>query len=95
MNLKIGNEYLYQASKNVDPVWLTYISEMKNGLHRFFSSEFPTLEYHISSEKVSVESPKDYPLPSIAENYIAFKGDDSSKEKAYLLLLKRRHGKDF
>lgn len=94
MNLKIGNEYLYQASKNSDPIWVTYVSDLKSGLHRFFSSEFPTLEYHVSPDKVEPSSSKDFPLPQIAENYVAFKGDDQAKEKAYQILVKRRQNKD-
>lgn len=87
---KLGEQVVYSPSKNLDPVLLTYVEVLKNGLGRFFSSEFPSLEYHISldSEKFSNQEP--IPFEGTKETYLAFRGGDDKKRQAYEVLLARR-----
>ena len=90
IKFKLGDQVAYAPSKNLDPVSLTYVEVLKNGLGRFFSSEFPALEYHLSldSEKLSVE--EEVPLEAVQEKYLAFKGGDDKKRQAYEILLAKR-----
>ena len=80
---KLGEEYLYIPGKNVDPVWLTYVCPLSAGMHRLFSSENPTLEYHVSSETLGKGDSKDHPKPEISVKFISISGGDESKKEAY------------
>lgn len=86
---RLGEQVAYSPNKNLDPVLLTYVEVLKNGLGRFFSSEFPSLEYHIpvDSEKLKTE---EIHFEGVQEKYHAFKGGDDKKRQAYEILLTRR-----
>ena len=86
--LKHGDEYVYFASKRHDAVYLTYVEKLKNGLHRFFSTEYPSLEYHLNDRISDIQKTSCYDVVP-AEEYIAF--SDEQKKSAYLLVLKRRN----
>lgn len=41
MKLRPGDEVTYIPGRHADPILLTYVETMKNGMFRFFSSQFP------------------------------------------------------
>jgi hypothetical protein len=88
IKFKLGQQVLYNVNKHTNLV-LTFVEVTKNGLGRFFISQFPSLEYylHLDSEKIKVEN--DIPFEELQEEYVAFKGGDDKKQQAYNLLLVR------
>lgn len=92
--LKLGDEVTYSPSKNLDPVLLTYVETMKNGLERFFSSQFPSLEYHLARNHDHIGPYEEKYEEEVQEKYIAFKGGDENKKLAYESLLVRRRAND-
>jgi hypothetical protein len=89
LKFKNGNEYDYAPSKNLDSVALTYVGPLKDGLHRFFLTESPSVDYHLDPSVSKIEEIQ-YAKVDPAETYIAFAGKDEEKRKAYLILLRRR-----
>jgi hypothetical protein len=89
---KSGQEYLYTANKNVEPIWLTYVKKNKHekNRHILFSSEYPSLDYDITTEAIQPGDTKLVPLPQFSEEYVAFKDDDEDKQKAYNIMKSRR-----
>ena len=88
--LKLGDEVLYVPNKHVDPLLLTFVETMKNGLDRYFSSEFPTMEYHLEQNIPSILPYEEKYVTQPQEAYVAFKGKDGSKRLAYESLLLKR-----
>ena len=88
--LRPGEEVTYIPNRNADPILLTYVETMKNGLNRFFSSQFPSLEYHLAHNHEAIKPHEEKYEEEIQENYIAFKGGDENKRHAYEVLLTRR-----
>lgn len=89
--LRPGDEVTYVPNRNVDPVILTYVETMKNGLDRFFSSQFPTLEYHLAPGHDHIRPHDESYEEEIHEKYVAFRGRDGAKRQAYEILLSRRN----
>jgi len=87
---RLGEEVTYEAHKLADPILLTYVETMKNGMYRFFSSQFPTLEYHLAHNTDKIKPYDERYQEEIQEKYLTFKGGDTSKERAYQVLLARR-----
>lgn len=87
---RLGEEVTYTPSKNVDSILLTYVETMKNGLNRFFSSQFPSLEYHLAQDHDNIKPYEEKYEEEIQESYLAFKGGDENKQRAYEVLLTRR-----
>lgn len=88
---KVGEEFIYRPpSKDAEPVWLTYVQSLKGGLHRLFSSESPTIEYHIQEDSFSSGDVKSFPKPDINVKYEAFVGGDDAKREAYEKLMSSR-----
>ena len=87
--LKNGNEYNYISNKSLSCVALTYVGPLKNGLHRFFSTEYPSVDYYLDPNSSNIEEIQQAYVDPV-ESYIAFAGKDEEKKKAYLALLKRR-----
>lgn len=88
---KTGDEFIYCRSKNHEHVVLTYVETMPDGKYRFFSSQKPSLEYHLEKDSPSISPCNDEPnWESLDEKYHAFKGDDKAKQQAYHVLLARR-----
>jgi len=85
-----GEEVTYIPNKNAEPVLLTYIETMKNGINRFFSSQFPSLEFHIVHGHESIKPYEEKYEEEIQEKYIAFKGGEEKKQHAYEIFLARR-----
>lgn len=84
----IGEEFIYRPpSKDAEPVWLTYVEKMKNGLHRLFSSEAPVLEYHIREEDFLACDSRIFPKPEVSTKYHTFSGGNDAKRTAYEKLL--------
>lgn len=89
IKLQQGEEYAYEPNRNTGPIVLTYVEKLTDDTHRFFSSEFPSLDYHIGLDRVRLMS-DDVQLPSPAEAIHTFSGADSQKKKAYEILLAKR-----
>ena len=89
-NPRTGDEFVYTRNRNFDPVFLTYIENMPGGLRRYFSSQFPSLEYHIDPECEHVKPCSDNYGEEVQETYITFKGNDNNKRKAYEILMLKR-----
>ena len=87
---RLGEEVTYAPNKHVDPVLLTYVETLKNGLNRFFSSQFPSLEYHLEQDNDNVRPCNERFEEDVQEIYLAFKGNDKNKQHAYEILLARR-----
>ena len=88
--LKPGEEVTYEPSKLADPILLTYVETMKNGMYRFFSSHFPSLEYYLAHDTDKIKPYDERYQEEIQEKYIAFKGGDFAKKHAYQSLLVNR-----
>jgi len=88
--LRLGEEVTYLPNKLADPILLTYVETMKNGMGRFFSSQFPTVEYHLAHDNDKIKPYDERYQEEIQEKYYAFKGGDQTKEQAYNVLLARR-----
>lgn len=82
-NIKLGDKVTYVANKNADPVLLTYIEKLKNGQGRFFVSKRPSLEYHLDLDSVSIKPYDERLEEDFEESYVAFRGCDENKRKAY------------
>ena len=88
---KVGEEFIFTASKNKEPVVLTYVETMRDGKNRFFSSQKPTLEYHLEKDNPNIQACNNEPnWESLDEKFYAFKDDDKAKQQAYNVLLARR-----
>ena len=85
-----GEEVTYEAHKLADPILLTYVETMKNGMGRFFCSQFPTLEYHLAHDSDKIKPYDERYQEEVQEKYLTFKGGDIAKEQAYEALLSRR-----
>lgn len=88
--LKCGDEVTYIANKYTDPQLLTFVETMKNGINRYFSSQFPTLEYHLEHDNNHIHPYDESYQEEIQEKYFAFKGGDTNKQRAYEILLTNR-----
>lgn len=80
---KAGEEFIYLGSKNAEPIWLTYVSDLGGGVHRLFCTENPTLEYHIQEGLFEKGDSKKVPKPEIITRIVAMAGEDSDKRAAY------------
>lgn len=80
---KLGDEFLYVGNRSAEPIWLTYVSAMNSGLHRLFSTDNPTLEYHIQESLFEKGDPKKNPKPEFTVRYAAMSGNDEDKRAAY------------
>lgn len=89
IKFKLGQQVVYLANKNAEPQLLTYVEILKNGLGRFFSSHYPALEYHISTESDKLSAAETVIFEGLQEKYLAFKGGDERKQQAYQVLLTR------
>lgn len=87
---KLGEEVTYFSNKSADPILLTYVETMKDGLCRFFSSQFPSLEYHLAHDSNNIKPHEEKYEEEVQESYHAFKGGDENKKRAYEILLARR-----
>lgn len=90
VKLKCGDQVTYVPSKNTDPVILTFVETMKGGMNRFFSSEFPTLEYHLAINCDRIQQYEEKYQNQRQETYLAFRGGDDKKRQAYEILLAKR-----
>ena len=91
--LKNGDEVLY-LNRTHDAVPLVFVETTKNGLNRFFSAQFPTMEYHLANDCPQISEFQEPFKEEIEEQYVAFSGPNSNKRKAYEALLARR-GQEF
>ena len=95
IQFKQGHEYFYRKSNLSEPIWLTYVQKIKSeDRHILFSSEFPTVDYHLVDSNLDIGDSKEVTFPQILETYVAFSGDNAEKKKAYDILMKRRGPKD-
>lgn len=88
--LRAGDEVTYLPGKQIDPILLTYVETMKNGMGRFFSSQFPTVEYHLAHDNDKIKPYDERYQEEVLEKYLVFKGNDQAKEQAYNTMLVRR-----
>lgn len=86
---KSGEEFIYLSYKNAEPVWLTYVSDLGQGLHRLFCTENPTLEYHVHEDSLEKGNTKKNPKPEIITRIIAMPDTDKDKRNAYNILAAR------
>ena len=84
--LKCGDQVSYTANKHADPILLTFVEPLRNGINRFFSSEFPTQEYHLANDSDRIQPFEEKYQSQIQEKYHAFKGGDDKKRQAYEIL---------
>lgn len=90
MKLRPGDEVTYIPGRHADPILLTYVETMKNGMFRFFSSQFPTVEYHLEHDTDRIRSYDEQFSQEVEEKYLAFKGNDEAKKCAYQILVANR-----
>jgi len=87
IKFRLGQQVTYTPGRNLDPIRLTYVEVLKNGLGRFFSSAYPSLEYHISLNSDRLSEEDTVTFEGVQEKYHAFKGGDDKKRQAYEVLL--------